>query len=62
MFAELVHRLTLPALATAIVLTVWVLAWEHSTQDQTAHPSMPALRVDHQTHSQLAQSGNPIDR
>jgi hypothetical protein len=46
MFTELIHRLTLPALAATIVVGVWILAWERST----AMPPgffMPPATIDH---------------
>jgi len=44
--SEFIHRLTLPALAATIIVSIWVLAWERST----AIPSgffMPPLLVEH---------------
>jgi hypothetical protein len=46
MFSELIHRLTLPALAATIVVGVWVLAWERSTAIPPGF-FMPPLMVDH---------------
>ena len=54
MFSEAVHRLTLPAFAVVIVLTVWVLAWQRSTAAPNHQQSMPPLMVDHR----LAESAN----
>jgi hypothetical protein len=46
MFSELIHRLTLPALAATVIASVWVLAWERSTANPPGF-FMPPLLVEH---------------
>ena len=53
MLSEVIHRLTLPALAITIILTVWVMAWQRATAF-TGRPSMPPLVVP----SHLVHPGN----